>query len=120
MDTGEATKVDFKLKRLTVLKSLHHQDSEEEAFNLYQMQRQANDQLTMISPSLGYAGPPLNGKQQGEIERPGMNIDQSLLLDVGRPKRSFLTPFSPQMGIGSAITANTFGVNPSNMPDRPR
>ena len=113
VDTGEATKVDFKLKRLTVLKSLHHQDSEEEAFNLYQMQRQANDQLTMTS-SLGYAG-----AHQNELERPGMNIDQSLLLDAGRPKRSFLNPFVSSM-FSPAVTTNSFGVDPSNKPDRPR
>jgi hypothetical protein len=105
---------------LTVLKSLHHQDSEEEAFNLYQMQRQANDQLTMTSPALVFAGPPLNSRHQYELERPGINIDQSLLLDAGRPKRSFLNPFGSQLQFSPELTSNNFGVSPSNKPDRPR
>lgn len=120
VDNGEATKVDFKLKRLTVLKSLHHQDSQEEAFNLYQMQRQANDQLTMYSPPLGY-GPPLNNRRQDELERSGMNIDQSLLLDAGRPKRSFLNPLTSQMQLNPAMTPiNLESISPSNRLDRPR
>ena len=77
------------------------------------MQRQANDQLTMTS-SLGYAGP-----HQNELERPGMNIDQSLLLDAGRPKRSFLNSLN-SMQISPAMISNNLGVDPSNKPDRPR
>ena len=84
------------------------------------MQRQANDQLTMTSPALGFAGPPLNSRHQDELERPGMNIDQSLLLDAGRPKRSFLNPLASQMQFTPAMASNNFGVDPSNKPDRPR
>ena len=84
------------------------------------MQRQANDQLTMTSPSLGFTVPPLNSRYQDELEKPGMNIDQSLLLDAGRPKRSFLNPLASQIQFSPAITPNTLGVLPSNKPDRPR
>lgn len=120
MDNGDATKVDFKLKRLTLLKSLHYQDSEEEAFNLYQMQRQANDQLTMASSVPGYAVPPLNMGHQDELERPGMNVDHSLLLDAGRPKRSFLNSLGSHIQYTPEIASNNFGVDPSNKPERPR
>ena len=120
VNTDDATRVNFKLKKLTVLQSLHHQDSEEEAYNLYQMQKQANDQLTMTSSAQGYAGPPLNTRQQVELERPGMNIDHSLLLDVGRPKRSFLNPLVSQMQFSPALTQNNFGISPLNKADEPR
>jgi hypothetical protein len=84
------------------------------------MQRQANDQLTMTSSALGFPGPPLNSRRLDEVERPGMNIDQSLLLDAGRPKRSFLNPLASQMQFTPAMTSNNLGVLPSNKPDRPR
>lgn len=117
VEAGDATKVDFKLKRLTVLKSLHHQESEEEAFNLYQMQRQANDQLTMSAANEGS----VNNKHVDDLDRSGINFgtDQSLLLDAGRPKRSFLTPMFSQLQFRPAMT-NTLGQEQNSKLDRPR
>lgn len=119
VETGDGTTVDFKLKRLTVLKSIHHQESEEEAFNLYQMQRQANDQLAMSTGNEG----PANAKGLDDFERPGMNFDQSLLLDAGRPKRSFLNPMFSQLQFRPPVMPNTLEhlqEQRSRTPDRPR